>query len=36
VTRIPDKVKEVACGDAFSVVLTLNGQIYTMGENSRG
>ena len=36
VTRIPDKVSEVACGDEHTIVLTQNGEIYTMGSNSRG
>lgn len=36
VTRIPDKIVEAACGDEHSVVLTQNGEIYTMGCNNRG
>lgn len=36
VTRIPDKVAEAACGDEHTVVLTQNGEIYTMGSNTRG
>jgi alpha-tubulin suppressor-like RCC1 family protein len=36
VTRIPDKIQEVACGDEHTLVLTQNGEIYTMGSNSRG
>lgn len=36
VSRIPDKVAEVACGDLHTIVVTTNGQIYTMGDNSSG
>lgn len=36
VTRVPDKVVEVASGDHHSIVLTSNGEVYTMGCNSRG
>lgn len=35
-TRVPDKVIEVAAGDHHSIVLTSNGELYTMGDNSRG
>ena len=27
---------EVSCGDVHTIVLTLNGKIYTMGDNSMG
>jgi len=36
ISKIPDKVQEVACGEEHTVVLTRNGEIYTMGSNSRG
>jgi alpha-tubulin suppressor-like RCC1 family protein len=36
VTRIPDKIVEAACGEEHTIVLTLNGEIYTMGSNTRG
>ena len=36
VSKIPDKVQEVACGEEHTVVLTRAGEIYTMGSNSRG
>jgi X-linked retinitis pigmentosa GTPase regulator len=36
VNRIPDKVSEVACGDEHTIVLTLKGEVYAMGANSRG
>lgn len=36
VTRIPEKVSEAACGEEHTVVLTQNGEIYTMGSNARG
>jgi alpha-tubulin suppressor-like RCC1 family protein len=36
ITRVPDKVTEVAAGDQHSVVLTFSGEVYTMGDNSRG
>ena len=36
VSRIPDKVCEVACGEMHTIVLTTNGQCYTMGDNTQG
>lgn len=36
ISKIPEKVQEVACGEEHTVVLTRNGEIYTMGSNSRG
>ncbi len=36
ISKIPDKVQEVACGLDHTVVLTRSGEIYTMGSNSRG
>ena len=36
VTRIPDKVSEVACGEAHTLVVTSIGQLFTMGLNSTG
>ena len=36
VTRIPDKVQEAACGLDHTIVLSRNGEIYTMGSNLRG
>ena len=36
ISKIPDKVQEVACGIDHTVVLTRSGEIYTMGSNSRG
>lgn len=36
ISKIPDKVQELACGEDHSVVLTRSGEIYTMGSNARG
>jgi alpha-tubulin suppressor-like RCC1 family protein len=36
ISKIPDKVQEVACGENHTVVLTRSGEIYTMGNNTRG
>lgn len=36
VTRIPEKIAQAACGEDHTVVLTRNGEIYTMGSNQRG
>jgi alpha-tubulin suppressor-like RCC1 family protein len=36
ISKIPDKVQDVACGEDHTVVLTKNGEIYTMGSNTRG
>jgi alpha-tubulin suppressor-like RCC1 family protein len=31
VTRISDKVSEVACGEAHTLLATSNGQLFSMG-----
>ena len=36
VNRVPNKVNEVACGDMHTLLLTLQGEIFSMGDNSRG
>lgn len=36
VSRIPEKISEIACGDSHTLVITQSGQVYTMGDNSRG
>jgi alpha-tubulin suppressor-like RCC1 family protein len=37
VTKIPDKVLDVACGEDHTLVLTKQqGEIYVMGSNQRG
>jgi alpha-tubulin suppressor-like RCC1 family protein len=33
VSKIPDKVSEVACGEEHSIVLTRTGEVYSMGAN---
>jgi alpha-tubulin suppressor-like RCC1 family protein len=34
--NIKDVTNQVACGASHSVLLSDNGEVYTMGENSRG
>ncbi len=34
VQRIPEKIQEIACGEAHTLALTQQGQIYAMGDNS--
>jgi alpha-tubulin suppressor-like RCC1 family protein len=37
VTKIPDKVVEVACGEDHTLALTkTTGEVYVMGSNQRG
>ena len=36
VTRIPDKVVDVACGTEHTLVLTEKGDVFAMGSNSKG
>lgn len=36
VSKIPDKVNQVACGEAHTLTLTLKGEIYVMGANTQG
>lgn len=36
ISKIPDKVLELACGDEHTLVLTRQGEIFSMGSNSRG
>lgn len=37
VTKIPDKVVEVACGEDHTLALTKTaGEVYVMGSNQRG
>jgi alpha-tubulin suppressor-like RCC1 family protein len=34
VSKIPDKVNQVACGNMHTVTLTLKGEVYVMGANT--
>jgi E3 ubiquitin-protein ligase HERC4 len=34
VSKIPDKVSEVACGEQHTVALTMKGEVYVMGSNT--
>ena len=36
VSKIPDKVNQVACGQAHTVTLTMKGEVYVMGANTSG
>lgn len=36
VSRIVDKVEDVQCGNTHTLVLTTEGEVYAMGDNSRG
>ena len=36
VSRIADKVAEVACGEEHSIVLTVKGEVFAMGSNRKG
>ena len=36
VSKIPDKVNQVACGGAHTVCLTMKGEVYVMGSNTQG
>lgn len=37
VTKIPDKISDVACGEDHTIALTRqSGEIYVMGSNQRG
>ena len=36
VSRVADKVAEVACGEEHSIVLTVKGEVYAMGSNRKG
>jgi alpha-tubulin suppressor-like RCC1 family protein len=33
ISRIPDKVLEVACGEEHTIILTRSGEIFSMGSN---
>lgn len=33
VNRIPEKINNLACGDLHTLVLTVSGQMYAMGDN---
>lgn len=35
-SKIPEKIQEVACGEEHTLALTKNGQIFGMGSNARG
>lgn len=35
-TAIDERITEIACGDAHSLALSENGEVYTFGDNSRG
>lgn len=35
-SKIPDKVSEVACGEQHTVALTMKGEVYVMGSNTQG
>lgn len=34
VSKIPDKVNNISCGEAHSIVLTVKGEVYVMGCNT--
>ena len=36
ISKIPDKIQEISCGEEHTLVLTRSGDIFVMGSNSRG
>lgn len=36
VSKIPDKVNQVACGSHHTLTLTQKGEVYVMGSNTHG
>lgn len=36
VQRLPEKISEIACGEMHTLLLTNQGEIYAMGDNSKG
>lgn len=36
VAKVPDKVSDMACGCVHTLVVTTQGEVYVMGDNSYG
>jgi len=36
ISKIPEKVSELACGEEHTTVLTKTGEVYSMGSNRSG
>jgi alpha-tubulin suppressor-like RCC1 family protein len=36
ISKIPEKVHEIACGEEHTLVLTRTGEVFAMGSNIRG
>jgi len=36
VSKIPEPISQIACGEEHTLVLTVGGQVFAMGSNSSG
>lgn len=36
VSKIPDKVNDVSCGENHTILLSVKGDVYVMGSNTQG
>lgn len=36
VSKVPDKVNQIACGANHTLMLTMKGEVYVMGSNTNG